>query len=201
MKADLTYTPTAIFQTFPFPLKQSTLTVAEINNIGKKYHEHRSQLMLKMQIGLTKTYNQFHNKQLTIINGELSEKEIEKQCGKETLYLWNHLKKIQSTYPFNEAVKGIIELRHMHKEMDETVLKAYGWPDINLAHDFYEVDYLPENDRIRYTISPDARKEVLKRLLKFNHEIHEQEVKEGLTKKDKPKKKQKPEDPKQMKLF
>jgi hypothetical protein len=45
---------------------------------------------------------------------------------------------------------------------------------------FYEVDYLPENDRVRYTISPDARKEVLKRPLKLNHEIHEQEVKAGL---------------------
>ena len=42
------------------------------------------------------------------------------------------------------------------------------------------MDYLPENDRVRYTISPDARKEVLKRLLKLNHEIHEQEVKAGL---------------------
>jgi len=30
--------------------------------------------------------------------------------------------------------------------MDEDVLKAYGWTDINLAHEFYEVDYLPEND-------------------------------------------------------
>jgi hypothetical protein len=64
--------------------------------------------------------------------------------------------------------------------MDETVLNAYGWEDINLAHDFYEVDYLPENDRVRYTISPDARKEILKRLLKLNHEIHEQQVKAGL---------------------
>ena len=64
--------------------------------------------------------------------------------------------------------------------MDETVLKAYGWEDIDLSDDFYKVDYLPENDRVRYTISPDARKEVLKRLLKLNHEIHEQEVKAGL---------------------
>jgi hypothetical protein len=53
--------------------------------------------------------------------------------------------------------------------MDETVLKALGWEDINLAHDFYGVEYLPENDRVGYTISPDARKEVLKRLLKLNH--------------------------------
>jgi len=40
-------------------------------------------------------------------------------------------------------------------------------------------------------ISPDARKEVLKRLLKLNHEIHEQEVKAGLHAKGKTKKKQK----------
>ena len=40
-------------------------------------------------------------------------------------------------------------------------------------------NYLPENDRVRYTVSPDARKEVLKRLLKLNHKILEQEVKAG----------------------
>ena len=85
--------------------------------------------------------------------------------------------------------------------MDETVLKAYGWQDIYLSHDFYEVDYLQENDRVRYTISSDARKEVLKRLLKLNHEIHEQEVKAGLHVKIKTKKKQKADAPGQMKLF
>ena len=36
-----------------------------------------------------------------------------------------------------------------------------------------------------------TRKEVLKRLLKLNHEIHEQEVKAGLHAKGKTKKKQK----------
>ena len=41
----------------------------------------------------------------------------------------------------------ILHLREFHKQMDETVLKAYGWEDIDIAHDFYEVDYLPENDR------------------------------------------------------
>ncbi len=85
--------------------------------------------------------------------------------------------------------------------MDETVLKAYGWEDINLVHDFYEVDYLPENDRVRYTISTDTRKEVLKRLLKLNHEIHEQEVKAGLHVKGKSKKKQRADATEQIKLF
>jgi hypothetical protein len=50
-------------------------------------------------------------------------------------------------------------------------------------------------------ISPDARKEVLKRLLKLNHEIHEQEVKAGLHIKGKTKKKQKADTTEQMKLF
>ncbi|MCB0294294.1 MAG: hypothetical protein KDG51_03440, partial [Calditrichaeota bacterium] len=40
--------------------------------------------------------------------------------------------------------------------------------------------YLPENDRVRYTISPAARREVLKRLLALNHERHAEEVKAGL---------------------
>jgi len=80
-------------------------------------------------------------------------------------------------------------------------LKAYGWEDIDLAHDFYKVDYLPENDRVRYTILPDARKEVLKHLLKLNHEIHEQEVKAGLHIKGKNKKKQKADASEQIKLF
>lgn len=75
--------------------------------------------------------------------------------------------------------------------MDEAVIKAYGWTDIDLAHAFYEVDYLPENDRVRYTISPEARKEILKRLLELNHKIHEEEVAKGLWDKKTSKKKTK----------
>lgn len=76
----------------------------------------------------------------------------------------------------------------LHQEMDEAVLAAYGWHEdsarwgkaIALRHDFYEVDYLPEKDNIRYTIHPEARKEVLKRLLLLNHERYAEEVREGL---------------------
>jgi hypothetical protein len=69
--------------------------------------------------------------------------------------------------------------------MDEAVSAAYGWSVLDLEHGFHEVEYLPENDRIRYTISEVARKEVLKRLLKLNHEIHEEEVEKGLWKEKK----------------
>jgi hypothetical protein len=77
--------------------------------------------------------------------------------------------------------------------LDEAVLEAYGWHQddpkwgkaIELRHDFYEVDYLPENDRVRYTIHPEARKEVLKRLLQLNHELYAEEVEKGLHSKTK----------------
>ncbi|MBK7387647.1 MAG: hypothetical protein IPI23_00855 [Bacteroidetes bacterium] len=91
-----------------------------------------------------------------------------------------HLEKTTNTISFDESIQGILELRELHVQMDEVVLGAYGWNDLQLRHDFYEVDYLPENDRWRFTIHPDARKEVLKRLLELNHKIHEAEVKAGL---------------------
>jgi methylase of polypeptide subunit release factors len=178
----LRYTPSSAFETFPFPQGLSAEMEAGLERLGEEYHEFRRKLMLKMKLGLTKTYNQFHNPRLqTIDNEELSAKEIEKKDGKESANLWRHLKKTEETCSFNEAVTDILHLRKLHKQMDETVLKAYGWTDIQLAHDFYEVDYLPENDRTRYTISPDARKDILQRLLLLNHKLHRQETEAGLT--------------------
>jgi hypothetical protein len=180
-KGDRRYSPTLCFETFPFPQKLSGNLDSELNNIGSKYHEQRQQLMLNLKIGLTKIYNLFHSKDLSVKDIIKRSKESQEICEK--------------------GYKDISKLRKLHKTMDETVLNAYGWEDINLAHDFHEVDYLPENDRVRYTISPDARKEVLKRLLKLNHEIHKQEVKAGLHIKGKTKKKQKADATEQMKLF
>jgi hypothetical protein len=40
-------------------------------------------------------------------------------------------------------------------------LKPYGWSEVTLAHDFYEVDYLPEKNHISYAISSEAKKEIL----------------------------------------
>ncbi|MBV6653888.1 MAG: hypothetical protein KI786_09040, partial [Mameliella sp.] len=185
MKADLSYTPRSVYQTFPFPIKESASNRLEA--IGEIYHEFRRQLMLDIQLGLTKTYNQFHNKDLVSdVQIDISKKkssEIKKAFSKESWNLYNHLQKTEGTIPFKEAVEKTQELRRHHVEMDLAVLEAYGWHQsskrwgaaIELRHDFYEVDYLPENDRVRYTIHPEARKEVLKRLLLLNHEIHESE--------------------------
>ena len=62
----------------------------------------------------------------------------------------------------------IVRLRNLHWQLDEAVLSAYSWDDIALNHDFHNVDYLPENDRVRFTISEAARIEVLRRLARLN---------------------------------
>ena len=163
--------PSDCFETFPFP-QNLNLKQEQLETIGKVYDKYRKQLMLGMQLGLTKTYNLFHSNAITAQS--INDKD------KQVAALQNHLEKTPNTISFNEAIQGILKLRELHMQMDEAVLDAYGWNDIYLSHDFYEVDYLPENDRIRYTIHPDARKEVLKRLLELNHKIHEEEVKAGL---------------------
>jgi len=60
--------------------------------------------------------------------------------------------------------------------MDNYILGIYGWNDIKLEHNFYEVSYLPESDRIRFTVHPAVREEILNRLLKLNHQLHKMEI-------------------------
>ena len=69
----------------------------------------------------------------------------------------------------------IDRLRLLHREIDEKVTEAYGWSDINLEHDFYHVPYLPENDRLRFTISESARLQILRRLAILNRNRYEEE--------------------------
>jgi hypothetical protein len=60
LKTDLRYTPSDIFETFPFP--QSPIPNPQsLTTTGETYHEHRRQVMLARQQGLTKTYNRFHD--------------------------------------------------------------------------------------------------------------------------------------------
>jgi hypothetical protein len=70
----------------------------------------------------------------------------------------------------------MVELRHRLIGLDREVALAYGWGDIDLAHDFFAVPHLPENDRVRFTISETARSQVLKRLGELNRERSRIEV-------------------------
>jgi hypothetical protein len=60
MKGDARYTPSDCFETFPFPDTRNPIPDT-LSPIGEQYHEHRRQVMLARQEGLTKTYNRFHD--------------------------------------------------------------------------------------------------------------------------------------------
>ena len=148
-KHDLRYSPSDCFETFPFPQGLWQTANPTLATLGERYHEHRRALMKSLWLGLTDIYNLFHTRDLTPAEvANVSKKPLpEAEAG----------------------YQGILELRRLHRELDLAIRDAYGWTDLDLGHDFIEVETLPENDRVRYTISPAARKEVLKRLLAENH--------------------------------
>lgn len=149
LKQDLRYSPSKCFDTFPFPDGLWQMPSASLARIGEQYHEHRRALMRELWLGLTDIYNLFHTRDLTLAQVA----KVSKKSPEEA----------------EVGYQGILELRRLHRELDEAIRDAYGWFDLDLGHGFHEVETLPENDRVRYTISPAARKEVLKRLLAENH--------------------------------
>ncbi|MGO9409182.1 MAG: Eco57I restriction-modification methylase domain-containing protein [Spirochaetia bacterium] len=169
MKADLTYTPTTQFQTFPFPAgfepnaPQAT-TPSDIGNrldsLGARLDSDRRGVMTRINVGQTTLYNIYHDPDLSV-----AAVMKEAKCNEESAS-W--------------AVEKIVALRDLHRSIDEAVRDAYGWTDLDLQHGFHELEFLPENDRIRYTVSTAARKEILRGLLALNHERHAEEVAAGL---------------------
>ena len=58
MKDDLNYAPSDCFETFPFPERLDT---AALTTAAEAYRAHRAELMACTRLGLTKTYNRFHD--------------------------------------------------------------------------------------------------------------------------------------------
>lgn len=133
LETRLRYTPSDIYETFPFPRYTDHL-----RDLGRQYLEIRSSIMTSLGIGLTDLYNLFHDA----------------DCSSS----------------------DVAELRNLHVRIDEAVKMAYGWDDLALDHDFRAVHYLPENDRIRYTISEHARLEILSRLSRLNRQYYSIEM-------------------------
>jgi len=84
-----------------------------------------------------------------------------------------------------------VELRRIHRDIDEAVCRAYGWDDLlrqGLDHGFHKAGAYT-----RYTIGPAVQREVLDRLLELNHQRYAEEVAKGLHDKKKPGRKAKAE--------
>jgi len=70
------------------------------------------------------------------------------------------------------ADTDIAHLRELHGAMDRAILVCYGWTDIDPGHGFHQ----NERGQTRYTISPGARRDILRRLLALNLEIAAREA-------------------------
>jgi hypothetical protein len=60
LSESMLYTPTDCFETFPFPPNWDIDKALE--EIGEEYYQHRAELMVRNNEGLTKTYNRFNEK-------------------------------------------------------------------------------------------------------------------------------------------
>ncbi|CAN7180219.1 Eco57I restriction-modification methylase domain-containing protein [Caballeronia sp. LjRoot31] len=127
LESRLRYTPSDVFEPFPFPEQYD-----ELEELGESYVMLRRRLMSDERVGLTQLYNHFHAPEAQLTD-----------VGK---------------------------LRELHVRIDHAVISAYGWHDIDLKHDFHAVPYLPEDDRVRFTICEEARLEILRRLSRLNRE-------------------------------
>lgn len=61
MRTDLRYTPSDVFETFPQPGRQSGSTWDQLEAAGHSLDAFRADLMVRTNLGLTKTYNRVHN--------------------------------------------------------------------------------------------------------------------------------------------
>ncbi len=148
LKQDLRYSPSKCFESFTFPSGLWQVADSGLAGISECYHVHRKELMLSLSLGLTKIYNLFHARNMSPeMVAKISKKEVD----------------IASA-----GYEALIKLRSLHMTLDIAVRDAYGWHDLDLEHGFHEVETLPENDRIRFTVSQSVSRELLKRLLAEN---------------------------------
>jgi hypothetical protein len=68
----------------------------------------------------------------------------------------------------------IQSLRDLHEDVDQAVLAAYDWADLDPGYGFHQT-----RQGSRYTISPAVQIEILDRLLELNHSRHAQETPPG----------------------
>lgn len=171
LRTDPRYTPTDGFGKLPRP----QLTT-RVKDAGMELESFRKQLMRRESLGLTALYH--------LVNDQTA------------------------------ADGAIAHMPTFHVEIDEAVREAYAadeernpeiqafeariasaplpsWREIDLAHGFHDT---PQGQR--FTISPQARTDVLDKLLALNHYRHQQELASGVLNKKKSRSKPKlvPED-------
>jgi len=66
-------------------------------------------------------------------------------------------------HDLDEHGPAVVRLREVHAAIDEAVMRAYGWEDLDL-----KIGHHPTKIGIRWTVGKEARFELLDRLLEEN---------------------------------
>lgn len=94
-----------------------------------------------------------------IMHTELRGIMLRRNMGLTTLY-----NRINNPDLPDSTDPDVARLRQIHVDLDQAVMAAYGWDDIPLDHGFNDYRRMT-----RWTVSPEARVEILDRLLEENH--------------------------------
>jgi hypothetical protein len=79
----------------------------------------------------------------------------------------------EHSLPGSRLTRARTSLAHaLHAAMDRAILACYGWQALDPGHGFRKDD----RGQTRYTISPTARRDLLRRLLALNLEIAAREA-------------------------
>lgn len=103
------------------------------------------------------------------LDEERREIMMRRQLGLTKLY-----NLVNDTDVSDSSDADVARLREIHRQLDETVMVAYGWSDVPLDHGFYEYRKM-----MRWTVCPEARIEILDRLLEENHRRAKLEAAQG----------------------
>jgi len=95
--------------------------------------------------------------------GRTLDEERREIMGRRELGLTSLYNLINDPQINDSADSDVGRMRRIHVELDESVIDAYGWSSIPLNHDFHTYRQME-----RWTVSPEARVEVLDCLLEEN---------------------------------
>ncbi|MFE4748744.1 Eco57I restriction-modification methylase domain-containing protein [Streptomyces mirabilis] len=152
MRADLSYSPTDVYQTLPLPAEYSS----SLLELGRRLTSFRNDLLPRRGVGLTDAYNLFHDpdsQDEDIVEFRRIHKEIDKATVEA--YGWHDLLDDSGQTPPAHSTHETFPLDHGFHETDQGV---------------------------RYTIGLLARTEIIDRLRQLNHQAYADEVHLGLHK-------------------
>jgi hypothetical protein len=194
MKDDLNYSPTDCFEPFPFPTAlfysdasdpADEATRQRLESIGDHYQQFRADLMVANGVGLTSTYNRFHDPaetssellELRRLHGEMDQAVL-------TAYGWSD---VSTACGFGLDYLDSEEDAQLPDELQERINSGelFFW-DAGDALDFqgqlqaYGAITGRRKLPWRYRWPDAVRDDVLARLLALNAERYEEEVNLGL---------------------